>query len=366
MHFLAALIGLMMIGIALREGFETIVLPRTSIQGMRLTRIFYKQGWSAWSKGSFKLPVERREGFLSAFGPLSLIGLLVLWAVFLVLGFGLLQWSQVNSFAPKSSLNLISAIYLSGTTVFTLGLGDIIPTQPFSRFVAVLEAGTGFGFLAIVIGYHPTLYQSFSRRETIISMLDTRASSPPSSAELLSRYAKTHDYASLEQFLKDWEVWGAELLESHLSYPVLAFYRSQHTGQSWVSALATIMDTCALIISGVCPGPLSQATHTFAIGRHAAVDLAIVFNVDPAQLSQPRLSDGDWNLLTAKLSGAGIELSTSDDMKAVLDDLRSQYEPHLNAMATRFLMPLPPWVYDIDNVDNWRSDPWKQGEMSHL
>jgi len=362
MHFLAALIGLMMIGIALREGFETIVLPRTSIQGMRLTRIFYKQGWSAWSKGSFKLPVERREGFLSAFGPLSLIGLLVLWAVFLVLGFGLLQWSQVNSFAPKSSLNLISAIYLSGTTVFTLGLGDIIPTQPFSRFVAVLEAGTGFGFLAIVIGYLPTLYQSFSRRETIISMLDSRASSPPSSAELLSRYAKTHDYASLEQFLKDWEVWGAELLESHLSYPVLAFYRSQHTGQSWVSALATIMDTCALIISGVCPGPLSQATHTFAIGRHAAVDLAIVFNVDPAQLSQPRLSDGDWNLL----SGAGIELSTSDDMKAVLDDLRSQYEPHLNAMATRFLMPLPPWVYDIDNVDNWRSDPWKQGEMSHL
>jgi hypothetical protein len=301
------------------------------------------------------------------FGPLSLIGLLIMWASLLILGFALLQWSQVDAFTPRGSLNsFLNAIYLSGVTVFTLGFGDITPTQPFSRFVAVLEAGTGFGFLAIVIGYLPTLYQSYSRRETIISMLDSRASSPPSAGELFARMATLDNFTGFEQFLSDWEVWGAELLESHLSYGVLAFYRSQHTGQSWVSALATIMDTCALIMSGVCPGPKSQATHTFAIGRHAAVDLSIVFGVDPTTIMEERLSDTDWDNLCRKLTSAGIPIDTSAAARQHLNYLRSKYEPHLQGLSARFLMPLPPWLYEIDMVDNWRSDPWKQGEMSHL
>src|SRR5207249_4041653 len=133
----------------------------------------------------------------------------------------------------------------------TLGYGDVVPTGAWGRSLAVAEAGIGFGFLAVVISYLPVLYQAFSRREITISLLDARAGSPPSAGELLRRLAQARSLAGVGPLLVEWERWAAELLESHLSFPVLSYYRSQHDNQSWVGALATVLDTSALLIAGV-------------------------------------------------------------------------------------------------------------------
>src|SRR5207249_10659172 len=155
----------------------------------------------------------------------------------------------------------------------TLGYGDVVPTGAWGRSLAVAEAGIGFGFLAVVISYLPVLYQAFSRREITISLLDARAGSPPSAGELLRRLAHARSLAGVGPLLVEWERWSAELLESHLSFPVLSYYRSQHDNQSWVAALTTILDTSALLIAGVDGPDGHQARLTFAMARHAAVDL---------------------------------------------------------------------------------------------
>src|SRR5438094_6822061 len=183
-------------------------------------------------------------------------------------------------------------LYMSGTTFFTLGLGDVSPGTPVARLVTVVEAGTGFGFLAIVISYLPVLYGAFSQREANISLLDARAGSPPSAGELLRRQGERQNAEALVQYLRDWETWSAQLMESHLSYPVLCYFRSQHNNQSWLAALTAVLYACALLIAYAQGALKSQAELTFAISRHAVVDLAQVMHIPPRPPRSDRLSAG--------------------------------------------------------------------------
>ncbi len=273
MFILIGLIGILLIVVVLWDVFETIVLPRRVTRRFRLTRAFYRLIWLPWSAIARRLKKSKqRETFLSVFGPLSLLALLVVWAVTLVFGFALLHW------AAGSRLNLatgdagfFSDLYYSGTTFFTLGLGDIAPSGSSARGLTVVEASLGFGLLALVIGYFPVLYQAFSRREVNISMLDARAGTPPTAAELLRRHQEGHSLDGLDQLLQDWEMWAADLMESHLSYPVLCFFRSQHDNQSWLAALNSVLDTCSLVMVGIDGIPKWQAQLTFKMARHAVV-----------------------------------------------------------------------------------------------
>src|SRR5580658_7206966 len=253
MLIFATISGIVVILAVLLDAFETVVLPRRVRRKFRITVWFYRNTWKPWRKITtyIKSP-GRRENFLGYFGPLSLLFLLALWACGLIFGFALLQYGAgEHVMIANEPVTFWRVIYLSGSTFFTLGYGDIIPTSELARFLAVLEAGLGFGFLGVVIGYLPTIYSSFSRREIEISLLDARAGSPPSAAELLSRFGNSPQQAVLDQIFKDWERWAAEVLESHLSYPALSFFRSQHNNQSWLGALTTILDTTALVIAGV-------------------------------------------------------------------------------------------------------------------
>src|SRR5207237_2322344 len=121
----------------------------------------------------------------------------------------------------------------------------------------------------------------FSRREVRLTLLDAWAGSPPSGAEVLRRLGRAGQMELLNQFLKDWEYWCSELLESHISYPAVAYFRSQHSRQSWVSALTAILDLAALVDAGVAGVPTWQAHVTFAMARHAAVDLTQVLRANP-------------------------------------------------------------------------------------
>ena len=344
-RFPVVLIAIVLIGIVLWDAFEVIVLPRRVTRRWRLSRFFYRLTWRPWAAVARRVASHaRRESFLGFYGPLSLVFLLVLWAASLVLGFGLLQWSLVTTIhTPEEPPSFGTYLYLSGTTFFTLGLGDVTPRGPVARGLTVLESGVGFGFLALVIGYFPVLYNAFSRREVSITLLDPRAGSPPTVDELLRRHGRDRLH-HLDRFLHEWERWTAELMESHLSYPVLAYFRSQHANQSWLGALTTILDACALFMAGAGDDSAWEARVTFAMARHAVIDLAQVFRLRPSAPSPDRLSSSDLARMFRLLAEAGQPPSDAAVAAQRLADIRRSYEPYVNALADHLLMPLPAWT----------------------
>jgi len=352
--------GVAIFVIVLWDAFEAIILPRRVTRKFRLARVFYKCTWTSWKFITQLIPSrKRRETLLSFYGPLSLLVLVAVWAVGLVLAFGLMQYgagSAVNITGGQPGFAM--DVYLSGTTFFTLGLGDVVPRTSLARFLVVTEAGFGFGFLAAVIGYLPFIYGSFSRREVNISLLDARAGTPPTSGELLRRHAYPGGKEALRLLLKDWEFWAAELMESHLSYPVLAFFRSQHDNQSWIAALTAILDSCALVKVAVPDTCQRQAELTFAIARHAAVDLSQVFKTAPRAPTHDRLPVEDLKRIRDMLAQHGLKTDNFNEMEERLADLRKMYEPYLFALAEYLRLSLPPWVPAAKTKDNWQTTAW--------
>ena len=362
MAILAALTGLSLIIVVLWEGFETIILPRRVTRRFRLTRVFYRSSWRPWLKLVNSLvPARRRETWLSYFGPLSLLLLLSIWAFVLITGFALIHRAFGSSVLTMDGrASFLNDLYLSGTTFFTLGLGDVLPHNSLARLLVVIESGMGFAFLALVIGYLPALNQSFARREVSISLLDARAGSPPTASEMLRRHGHAHGMESLQKLLHEWERWSAEFLEGHLSYPVLAYFRSQHDNQSWLAALTAILDTCALVMAGLEGACERQAELTFAMSRHAVVDLSLVFNTGPKEPITDRLPPQTLTDLRSLLAGNGQKLGDGDTFERKLRELRKMYEPYVSALATHFQVSLPPWVGDTNGVDNWQGSFWEQ------
>lgn len=362
MRILAGILGLSLVLITLWDAFETVILPRRVTRRVRLTSLFYASIWVPWS-GVVRLIVRkrRRDKYLGLFGPLSLLILLGIWALALIVGYALLFWAaDAGLNVTGEHVNFLTYLYLSGTTFFTLGFGDITPMFPIGRTLAVVEAANGFGLLAIVISYLPILYQAFSRREASISLLDARAGSPSSAVELLRRHRAEDSFDDLNRLLSEWERWSAELLESHLSYPVLCYFRSQHDNQSWLGALTTVLDTCALVMVGVDHAPVWQARMTFAMARHAVVDIAQVFRTQPssAHCCETRLTSADLQRLRTILDENHIQISDGEDLEERLLQLRLMYEPYVSALSEWLMMPLPPWILPADAIDNWKTSAW--------
>jgi hypothetical protein len=362
---LVAVFGAIVIVAVLLDAFETVVLPRRVTRHFRLTAWFYRRTWVPWIRIARRIKtLSRQQNFLGYFGPLSLILLLGFWAAGLIFGFALLQFGiGGHEQLGGEPLTFSRIIYQSGQTFFTLGYGDILPTSGTARALAVFEAGMGFAFLGVVIGYIPVVYASFSRREIQISLLDARAGSPPTAAELLIRLVgssenPTIDQLVLDDILRDWERWTAELLESHISYPVLSFFRSQHSNQSWLAALTVMLDVTSLILMGIDDVHPGQARLTFAMARHAAVDLAQVVNARYDAQAPDRLPDEDFDRLREGLGAANLRLRSSDEARLKLAKLRSMYEPYVHSTGRNLMLNLPPWMQPEKLRDNWQAGPW--------
>lgn len=399
-----ALIGgiLLAVGI-LWEAFETIVLPRRATRRFRFTRLFYRSTWYPWRAIARRMHRPKsRETFLSIFGPLSLLFLFVFWGAGIIVAFGLLYYGSGGHgtiiTTEKSARDFLDSLYFSGTTFFTLGLGDITPHGWSQRLLGVIESGLGFGFLALVFSYLPVIYQAFSRREVNIVLLDSRAGSPPTAFELVRRHPGPQGWTELQQLLREWERGSADILESHVSYPVVAYFRSQHNNESWVAALAAILDTSALLIAGVSGfhppmgGAMGsaitsesvaisgqgggttagqkiveakiakmscarQARLTFAMCRHTVVDLAQVFNIAP-RLRTDRLPLAELERLRSALATEGFVLRDSPETNEKLSKLRAMYEPYLEALGQFLLMDVPPWILAGEVIENWRTSAW--------
>ncbi len=360
MHWWASIFGIVLIFVILMDAFETVVLPRRIKRSFRITGWFYRNSWGLWTRAGRHIKSgNRREGFLAYFGPLSLIPLMGFWALGLIFGFACVQYGLGEHLSlANEKITFGKVIYLSGETFFTLGYGDITPNNAAARALAVMEAGMGFAFLGVVIGYLPVIYNSFAARETEISLLDARAGSPPSAAEFLGRLGCCPEQTVLDEIFRDWERWCAELLSSHISYPALVFFRSQHSNQSWLSAVTVMLDVTSLVMTGVDGIHPDQAKLTFAMARHAVVDLAQVVNAQYSPHDEGRLTAAELTRLRTELAGHGVTLNDGAEAPERLAELRVLYEPYLHALSRRLLMTLPPWIHTDRKKDNWQGSPW--------
>jgi hypothetical protein len=351
---LAVVAGSLLVLLMLWDAFQTMVLSRRVAPRFRPTRVFYRVLWTAWRAATRRVPPgRRRENVLMIFGPMALLLLIATWAFGLVLGFALLHWGVGSHMrGPHDTSGFGLDLYASATTFFTLGLGDVVPQTPLARALTALECGLGFAFLAVVIGYVPLISQAFSRREVSISMLDARAGSPPSAGRLLQRHFRSGG-EEFRELLRDWERWSAELLESHVSFAALCYFRSQHDDQSWVAALTTILDVCALLVARIEHESAVTARVTFAMARHAVVDLCSIFALKPVKPFVDRLSGTEEQQLASLLAAEGVRLRSDDASLQKLIALRLTYEPYVQALANFLVMPLPGWLPSTRESESW-------------
>lgn len=353
----AAIAGCIILCFVLADAVDTIVLARRARRVSRISKWFYAVSWKTFSYAARRVRSGGfREQLLSSYGPLSLLMLLVLWVAGVILSFTLLQWSA-GLRTTHGAMSVGFDFLFSAAALFTIALGQ--PANAPSQALMVVEAGFGFSLLGLVIGYLPMLYQSFADREQRISLLDARAGSPPCATELILRQGKSP--GRLENQLATWEEWASDLLETQLSYPMLAYFRSQHENQSWLGSLVTILDASAL--TALCAdGDLRhQAQLTFAMGRHALADLVTVFRLGPpAPGAADRLPDPDFDRMLAALDGAETALQPRRLSRGKLAKCRQLYEPFATALSERFLMALPGWLPSSSERDNWLRSSWGQ------
>jgi hypothetical protein len=361
-HIIAFVAGATAVVATLWDAFETLVLPRTPLRTFRLTRLFYRATWSVWAWCGRRLrSIHRRERYLALFAPLSLFLLLTVWASALVVGFAALQWSQrALLLHVDGTARFSDDLYMSATTLFALGLADVTPVERAGRLLVVAETGSSLILLSMLFAYFPIVYQSFARRELSVTKLDAWGGAPPTATEILCRLGRAGELWRLEAFFAEWEQWCAELLESHLSYPAIAYFRSRHHRQSWVAALTAILDVSALVKVGVDGLPPWRAHLTFAIARHATVDLAHVLGPLTAA-DDERLPTNELAVVRDELERAGLHPNRSGVADEELAELRRSYEPYIAALSRRLMMPYPRWRPASHQPDNWQTSPADDG-----
>lgn len=345
MPYVVALAGFVLVVAILIDAFEVVLLPRPVRRHFRINHYFFSATWQVWSALARRARNERRrEDILGVYGPLSMVAIFTTWGVCLIVGFGLMHWAVEATVPAGTRQSLSSAMVISGDAFFTLGYGDIVPRHALARLLVIWEAGTGFGFIALTIGYLPVLYQHFSRRDVQLVEFAVRAGSPPTAATLLAWHgADGRD--QLGQWLRDWELWAGDLIESHSVYPMLAFYRSQHEGQSWLAALAVVMDCCALVVVGTQDARRMQAAATFSAMRRVLDQMSDSLRAaGTGHVPGDRLDDAAWQRLQPVVARVLTDWREDAPGASALLRLRASYEPQLAALSDYLLLPVPAWV----------------------
>jgi hypothetical protein len=346
--------GIALIVWVLNDVFTTVILPRPAPARYRPAGLLTRWSWRAWRRyADGPSTPEGREQRLGIFAPALVMVLLGVWIVLLITGFGLVTHALSSEIRPPLP-DFGSALYFAAISLLTIGYGDFVPSSAPSRIVSVAAGGVGLGIVALTITYLFSLYANFQRRELQVVTLDARAGAPPSGTQLLVTCAAFDDDAQeLGQIFEEWERWAAEVLESHLAYPILMFFRSTHDHESWVSAIGAILDATTLLLTTVEGGPRGQASATRGIGAHLVEDISRFFRfiVADRPLDGPMIERAEFDDARARLRGAGyVLLPDADASWAEFAKLRSEYAGPLNALARYLDVPPAQWIGDRSYV----------------
>jgi hypothetical protein len=354
---LVGVVGGLLVLAMLAEFFVTFLLPRRVKRDPRFARSLYRAAWRPWRAVARRLPETPQDTMLGFFGPLWLIANIAIWSLGIIFGFACLFWAADSSISPGGS-DFGDASYYSAAAFFSAGT-NLNPTDALGRALQIGEAACGFAVLFIAIGYLPALYQAFSRREVAVSQLDPRAGSPPTAGTLLLQAADRGRWEQLSSYLAEWEVWTAELMETHLAYPVLGYFRSQHLNQNWLASLVSVVDTCAFVIAATPEQGDEGAVQTFAIGRHALADLAHVFRVHLPEGDHDRLTREQFDDLHERLASSQVSLVAPAEAWPHLAKLRRAYEPYARGLSAWLALRLPDWLPVGEVEKNWRLAAWQ-------
>ena len=343
MRWIALPAGIVVLLWTLLDVFRTLVMPRAARGRLRLSRILFQPMWRPWRWiGVRRKTVQARERVLAAAAPFFFFVLLVGWVLLALLGYGLILWSPafVHGMGEGGG-SFGNAMYASGTSLFTLGFGGV--ATGWTRAVVVAEGATGLGLFAVVIAYLPVLYQAFNRREVGVLLLDARAGSPPSGPELLHRMGSAGVASSLPELFAEWERWVADVLETHMSYPLLALFRSPHDDTSWVTSLGSVLDAATLILTSVEGEPNERAKLLHGTGVHAVEDLFYYLRLSERETLIQR---DEFEDVLHDMKNDGFSVRPVDEAFARFTEKRAMYAPRLEAIAVLLAAPPGLWIGD--------------------
>ena len=345
------ILGALVIAAVAVDIFLSVIVPRPTRSGMRLSSFFGRATWPAWRRiGLTFANSDRREGFLGIYAPLALVALLALWVVGLVVGFGIILFALRGELQPPPH-DVGTAIYFAASSLLTVGFGDVIPAGPATRLLASVAAGTGLATFAIVVTFLFSLFGSFQRREQFVVAFDAVAGAPPSGVAVLETHARFAIIERLPDLFQRAQTWAADALQTHLAYPILAYFRSNHRDESWIATLGAVLDAAALLQTTVDgTGPMATAAGqgelAADVGVHLADDLVKFLAVPNEASAGPGVERAEYEQVRRQLAGAGYGLRPADDAWRSFALLRSGYAPHLNAIAKYWAIPPTQWIGD--------------------
>lgn len=340
------LIGIAVIALALADVFQSVVMPRAPTLLYRISLVVWRGLWRVWPQLAHRLYPrndESREDFLASFAPFALIAMLATWVAILILGYGAILWATRREVTPAPH-SYWDAAYFSGTSLLTIGFGDFVPRHGFARLIALCAAASGLGVVSVTTAYLFAIFGTFQRRESFIVMFAARAGSPPSAVGFFEIAAKTSTQQSLRTLMMEAQAWIAALMESHLAYPVLAFFRSSHDDQSWIGTLGALLDASLIANTMLDHGEHGEARICYAIGCHAVHDLSGYFRIGGSEQHTADISREDFDRACERLKASGYTLRERDSAWHELCSLRADYAGHLNAMASYFRIPAVAWL----------------------
>jgi hypothetical protein len=341
---LALAAGILLIAVTYYDLFESVLLPRPAVGRLRIANTTISRSWRLWRWIATRpSSIPTRENLLSLFAPAMCVGLLAIWAGSMMVGFGLLIWVARLDVRPVPH-NLGDALYLSALSIFTLGFGDVVPVSALTRALVLLEAATGLGMIALVISLLFSLFNSVQRRETLVVATDATAGAPPSGVQLLESCARYGMPEELVKAFQDWRLWAADVLESHLAYPILPYFRSSHDGEAWLNSFGAVMDAAILAVTTVETPAAGQARVFWKVGNHLVEDVSWYFHIPHEHV--PGVSLEEYREARERLRFAGYELKPEEPAWEQFQELRSRYAEPLIRMAAFLAIEPAEWIGD--------------------
>jgi hypothetical protein len=340
-------IGVVVIATTLNDVFQVVVMPRATGRRYRISFYVWRAMWYVWPKMAWRLysaDDDRREDFLAVFAPLMLISMLGMWVALLIIGFGFVLWGMRGGIVPPHQ-TFGSILYFAGTSLLTIGFGDVVGRSGLPRLVSVLAALAGLSFLSIMTAFLFASFGSFQLRETFVVTVAARAGTPPSGVNLLAIAGYSMTYDDLPALMIDAQRWAAAVMESHLAYPMLAYFRSSHDDQSWIGTLGTLLDAATLLMTTIDGVRDGQARIFYNVGRHATRDLSRYFRVEIGD-ETVGIERAEFEHACDRLAAAGYKVKERDESWHRFANLRSTYAPQLGAMASFFEIPPLQWIGD--------------------
>jgi hypothetical protein len=344
-EYVSIVAGLVLLPIVFYDLFQTVVLPRPAVHKLQLARILVRPLWRVWKWVALRsTAVDKSEGRLATFAPVALITLVLLWALGLVLGYGLILFGLRDQFTPELA-DFPEAFYVSASTLVPLAYGDFVPEQGLARALIVLESANGVAFGAAAITLLFELYGSFRSREEAVVALDALAGAPASAVQLLETAAGPTMDGILKDTFEEWRKWSAMVLESHLAYPLLVYFRSSHDNEAWINSFGAVMDAANLIITSVENDEShGSAKLMFTVGNHLVEDVAWLFRFQADD--GPIIEREEYVAAIGRLKAAGYQAQDGDAHWEKFAKFRGKYASTLNNISQLLAAPPAPWVGD--------------------